>query len=535
MKLERKKFIELFDFKAKSKIQAKDGLLYGNYPFYTSSNIQSKFINEYNYEGECLIFGTGGKASIHFEKGKFSTSTDCLTAQAIDKNQIDVNYVFYYLKSNPKILEDGFHGAGLKHISKSYISDILIPLPPLTEQIRISKLLEQAESLLGQRKQGLDLLNELLKSTFLEMFGDPIKNPKKFINKQLQEVCIKITDGTHFSPPILESGIPYITAKHVRENKIDFWAKPWFISEEDHREIYKRCTPVKGDVLYIKDGATTGYAAINKYDFEFSMLSSLALLKVNSKILNSEYLCAWLNNEVVKKKILEGMSGGAIQRLTLTKINKLSINIAPIELQYKFAQVVEKIEELKNNYNISLIELQNLFGALCQEAFKKELHVSEPSTVSKKPSEDKKQEIVKTKNSKVEEIEPLETRHFLVQEALANKIKKKFKNYHFSFEMLINFLKSEDDYTVNYYSTGEMNNDSSLKKENDLKHFIQTSIVNVEMDEKQKGNVNPYLQVKQFFYNAKTAKLHLKLTREDQKLIKQRSLDEITGIYFEII
>ena len=99
MKLERKKFIELFEFKSKSKIQAKDGLPCGKYPFYTSSNIQSKFIDECNYEGESLIFGTGGKASVHFEKRKFSTSTDCLIAQSKDKKQIDVNYSFYYFKS----------------------------------------------------------------------------------------------------------------------------------------------------------------------------------------------------------------------------------------------------------------------------------------------------------------------------------------------------------------------------------------------------------------------------------------------------
>lgn len=261
--------------------------------------------------------------------------------------------------------------------NKEDLSRFKIHLPSLNDQIRIAEILSRAESLIAQRKQSISLLDELLKSTFLEMFGDPIKNPKQLEKKQLQDVCIKITDGTHFSPPIIEKGFPYITAKHVRENKIDFWAKPWFISEENHREIYKRCTPVKGDVLYIKDGATTGYAAINRYDFEFSMLSSLALLKVDSKILNSEYLCAWLNNEIVKKRILEEMSGGAIQRLTLTKINKLSINIPPIELQTKFRAIVEKVEELKSKNQESLAELQNMYGVLSQKAFRGELKGSD--------------------------------------------------------------------------------------------------------------------------------------------------------------
>jgi type I restriction enzyme S subunit len=207
------------------------------------------------------------------------------------------------------------------------------------------------------------------------MFGDPVRNSKNWTKKKLKDVCLKITDGTHFSPPIIEEGYPYITAKHVRENKIDFWAKPWFISEADHKEIYKRCTPQKGDVLYIKDGATTGYAAINKYDFEFSMLSSLALLKVNFDLMTSEYLCAWLNNPILKVKILLGMSGGAIQRLTLTKINDLPINVPPLKLQIQFSQAVEKIESLKTYYQQSLTELQNMYGVLSQKAFKGELEL----------------------------------------------------------------------------------------------------------------------------------------------------------------
>jgi len=271
-------------------------------------------------------------------------------------------------------------GTALKQLPVGNLKKVKLPIPPLEDQIRIASILSKAEALISQRKESLRLLDELLKSTFLEMFGDPVRNEKKFDRKKLKEVCIRITDGTHFSPPIIEEGFPYITAKHVRENKIDFWAKPWFISEKDHKEIYKRCDPKPGDVLYIKDGATTGYAAINKYDFEFSMLSSLALLRTDKSICNSEYLCSWLNNPIVKKKILEGMSGGAIQRLTLTKINELPINLPPLKLQTQFAHIVEKTEALKAHYQTSLQELENLYGSLSQRAFKGELAMAAEAT-----------------------------------------------------------------------------------------------------------------------------------------------------------
>ncbi|HMQ69667.1 MAG TPA: restriction endonuclease subunit S [Ignavibacteria bacterium] len=363
-------FGEVFRYCKKSGVKAGEGSKVGRYPFFTSSDILSKRIDKYNYEKPSLIFGTGGSASIHFCEEYFSTSTDCLVTQPIDYNNIYPKFVYYFFRSNFSLLEQGFKGAGLKHISKDYISKLKIPLPPLPEQKRIADLLDKADSIRQKRKESIALMDEFMKSVFIDMFGDPVRNEKGWEEKKLKDVCIKINDGTHFSPPITKIGIPYITAKHVKINKLDFWSKPWFISKESHMDIYKRCSPEQGDVLYIKDGATTGIAAINKYDFEFSMLSSLALLKVNKKILTSEYLCSWLNNEDVKRWNLEKMAGVAIKRLTLTKIEKLPIHIPPKDLQTQFAKIVEQTELTKSKMEESLREMDNQFGVLLQGAFR---------------------------------------------------------------------------------------------------------------------------------------------------------------------
>ncbi|MBL0027525.1 MAG: restriction endonuclease subunit S [Saprospiraceae bacterium] len=116
---------------------------------------------------------------------------------------------------------------------------------------------------------------------------------------------------------------------------------------------------------------------MNQYEFEFSMLSSLALLKVDKILLNSEYLVSWLNNPNAKSSILKKMAGGAIKRLTLTKINALPILVPPIELQTQFAHIVEKTESLKTEYKQSLQELENLYGSLSQKAFRGELSVKQ--------------------------------------------------------------------------------------------------------------------------------------------------------------
>ncbi|MBL0027526.1 MAG: restriction endonuclease subunit S [Saprospiraceae bacterium] len=168
------------------------------------------------------------------------------------KEEYASDYIYYALKRSVKKLQDLGTGSTFKELSKGKFEEFTIPVPRLLDQHYIANLLSKAENLIAQRKESIRLLDEFLKSTFLEMFGDPATNSKKWELKTLKDVCLKIQDGTHFSPPITKEGRPYITAKHVRENKIDFWDNPWFISEESHRAIYKRCNPVKGDVIYIK-------------------------------------------------------------------------------------------------------------------------------------------------------------------------------------------------------------------------------------------------------------------------------------------
>ncbi len=247
-------------------------------------------------------------------------------------------------------------------------------IPPLEQQKKIAAILDAADAYRQKTKALIAKFDELSQSLFLDMFGDPVKNEKGWEKSSLQSVCVKITDGTHFSPEPQENGFPYVTAKHVKSHGLDFYSKPTFISQEAHNEIYKRCTPEYGDVLYIKDGATTGIACINTLKEPFSMLSSLALIKPNRRMLNSYYLCHWLNNPKIKSKLLtEFMSGAAIQRYTLTKINSFILSLPAITLQNQFAERVQAIETQKIQAQASLEKAEELFNSLLQKAFKGEL------------------------------------------------------------------------------------------------------------------------------------------------------------------
>lgn len=290
-----------------------------------------------------------------------------------DKIEIDKNFFIYLIKHILDDMKKEVHGATMKHITKGKFDNMQVPLPPLPIQKRIAAILDAADALRRKDQELLKKYDELAQAIFIDMFGDPVRNEKGWEVKKLGDVCTKITDGTHFSPPNQkEGGIPYITAKHLKKDFIDFYSNPTYISKENHESIYTRCTPVKGDVLYIKDGATTGISAVNEFEFEFSMLSSLALIKPKKAILNSYFLSCYLNNNVVKENLIRNfMAGAAIRRFTLEKINKFEILIPPIGKQNLFEI---KWKNVQSNSNIlKNVKSEHLFNCLLQKAFKGEL------------------------------------------------------------------------------------------------------------------------------------------------------------------
>ena len=264
-------------------------------------------------------------------------------------------------------------GANYPAVNEGEVKDAPIPVPPLAEQSRIVKLLDAADEMRNLRAQADSRSVQLIPALFHEMFGDPTANPRNWPETTLGDACQKLTDGTHFSPPPTERGVPYITAKHLREYGLDFEREPTFISPEHHREIYARCDPKRGDVLYIKDGVTTGLAAVNRYDFEFSMLSSLALMRPDPRKCVSEFLCAWLNDKAVKALMLEQMAGAAIRRLTLVKLKKAPILLPPLSSQKEFGRRVTEIRELKAEQAASRRRGEDLYQSMLHRAFSGEL------------------------------------------------------------------------------------------------------------------------------------------------------------------
>ncbi|MDP3103423.1 MAG: restriction endonuclease subunit S [Candidatus Methanoperedens sp.] len=178
-------------------------------------------------------------------------------------------------------------------------------------------------------------------------------------------------DGPHVSPNYVEDGVPFISVHNIINGFFDM-SDLRYISYEDHKEFCRRCKPEKGDVLYSK-GGTTGFAKRVDVDFEFSIWVHLALLKFSKEIINPIFLETCLNSNYCKVQAKINTRGIANKDLVLGRMAGIKIILPPLPLQQKFARIVEKIESMRQSQNQSKQQIEDLFSALMQKAFRGEI------------------------------------------------------------------------------------------------------------------------------------------------------------------
>lgn len=288
-----------------------------------------------------------------------------------DDKEVFIKDYLYYILSSP-IMYAKFSqlavGGVVNNLNSSLVRKVTIPLPPKSTQLSIVSELDKINELIRLKKEQLKDYDNLAQSIFYDMFGDPVENEKGWKVKKLGEVCSQITDGTHNSPTNTKNGdFKYVTAKNIKKEGIVL-DNITYVDADTHHSIYSRCNPEYGDILYIKDGATTGIATINNLNEEFSLLSSVALLKLEDKIINY-YLKAVLNTPSLYNCIRTNMGGAAITRLTLVKIKAIKIPLPPLPLQHLFAQRIEQIERQKSAVQKSITDLETLLASRMQYWF----------------------------------------------------------------------------------------------------------------------------------------------------------------------
>ena len=320
----------------------------------------------------------------------------------IRAKEMSSKYLFYFLRHEflaGKFIGESSQTTNIANINTTTLGNYEIPLPPLPEQQRIVDRIESLFAKLDEAKEKAQAVVDSfetrkaailhkaftgeLTAKWREEHGVRMESWRTI---SFKDVCKKITDGTHHSPINTENGeYMYITAKNIKENGIDL-TNITFVSKDVHEEIYSRCDVQYGDVLYIKDGATTGVATVNTIDKPFSLLSSVAVLRPDKKKILAEYMAYNLNSSKTKAMMISGMSGNAITRLTLSKIKAASITICSLDEQEEIVRLIDdllgKEQQSKEAAEAVLDQINLMKKSILARAFRGELGTNDPSEES---------------------------------------------------------------------------------------------------------------------------------------------------------
>lgn len=359
-------------FQQKSKRKAWEQKSSGLYKFFTSSSNQKSYIDEYDFIWPALIFGTWWSASVHFCDEKFSTSTDCFILKT-DNNEINLKYVSYFIKWNINILENWFKWAWLKHISKEYLSNLEIPLPSSEEQKLIVKKLDKISDLINLKKVSIKKTEKLTKSVFLEMFGDPILNPKKWNKVLLWSLFSSDWNGVKCWPfgsalkkeEYTSSWIPVWTMENIVNDK---FKKEWclYISELKYTKLWSYSV-MKWDLIISRAWTVWKMCLV---DYIWKSIISTNLIKLSLDRINivSEFFIEsmyFIKNSIKLKTWWEN----AFTHMNTWILKNIEIFLPPITIQNKFLQIFENNQKNINTQKQLLNKLEELYKTTLQETF----------------------------------------------------------------------------------------------------------------------------------------------------------------------
>ncbi|MBO7477492.1 MAG: restriction endonuclease subunit S [Salinivirgaceae bacterium] len=301
-------------------------------------------------------------------------------------------YIFYLYRNTNRMQSKGTAMPGL---SSEVLHSTIIPLPPLSEQKRIVSAIERFMPLIeeyGKKEEVLSELNaaigeqakkallqeavqgklvpqiaaegnaaDLLKQIQAEKAQlikagklkkekplppitddeKPFDIPESWEWCRLGEIVYKLTDGTHRTPKYVDKGVPFLSVKNLSSGKIDF-SDIKYITEEEHKELYKRCNPEKGDILLTKVG-TTGVPVINDTDIEFSLFVSVALLKFPHNLIDEKYFLYLLLSPLVQDQAKENTRGVGNKNWVMDAIAQSILSLPPLSEQKRIVSALEKM------------------------------------------------------------------------------------------------------------------------------------------------------------------------------------------------
>lgn len=342
----------------------------GAYDYLNGGVAPSGKWDEFNTPGGTVTISEGGNSCgyVNYMREPFWCGAHCYYLFDTIRNS---EYLYYALKSQQERLMGIRTGACMPNIKKADLGRFEITYDTDEQQQEyVVSVLSKVESIIAARQQELNNLDNLIKARFVEMFGDPISNDYGWNTAPLENVCKTIVDCPHSTPSYtnVDTGYMCIRTSIVKKNRI-MWDEIEYIPEHEYNKRIQRKRPEKGDIVYTREGAILGIAAIIDRECNVALGQRSMLLSPDTTRCLPQFLCVAMNFDTFLRKALKGLSGSASPHINVGDIKAFTIIVPPIDLQNQFAAFAEQVGKSKVVVQKALDEAQTLFDSLMQEYF----------------------------------------------------------------------------------------------------------------------------------------------------------------------
>ncbi|NLU99237.1 restriction endonuclease subunit S [Marinomonas sp. UCMA 3892] len=381
---------DIFEITSSKRVHQKDWREEG-IPFYRAREIavlsregkvdNDLFIDEAMYEeykakfgapeeGDILITAVGTLGLTYaVQKGERFYFKDASVIKLRKKIDVDISYIQYAIAS-PTVQRfiQNSSGATVGTYTISRARETEIPLPPLEEQKRIAAILDKADSVRRKRQQAIQLADDFLRSVFLDMFGDPVTNPKGWDIRPLEDCLEFLTSGSRgWAQYYSDQGSKFIRIQNVSKNRL-LLEDMAYVNAPDGAESTRTRVQI-GDVL-LSITADLGRSAVVNDEIAGGHINQhLALLRVNQSKINSRFLSAYLSSDGGVKQFQMKNKSAVKAGLNFNDIRTLMIPIPPLNIQKKYENIYDNISIMNEHCLSSSNEIKNQIAVLSQKAF----------------------------------------------------------------------------------------------------------------------------------------------------------------------
>ena len=322
----------------------------GEYPYYGANGIQD-YVADYIFDDELVLLAEdGGNFGSKERPIAYRVSGKCWvnnhTHVLKPKVGLDIDYLCYSLMFYK--VDGLINGATRKKLTQAAMRKMQIPFRSIKEQIHIVNELNRIIKIKEKRQEELKLLDNLIKARFVEMFGDPVANEMGWDTLPLENACKAIVDCPHSTPSYTkeDTGFRCIRTSIVKKNRI-LWDEIEYIPEDEYVKRIQRKKPDVGDIVYTREGAILGIAAIIDRNCNVALGQRSMLLSPNIDKCASEFLCVAMNSDSFLDNALKGVSGSASPHINVGDIKAFRMIMPPIELQNQFVDFVHQVDKSK--------------------------------------------------------------------------------------------------------------------------------------------------------------------------------------------